>query len=166
MANTKTARSRLGYLLALASAALAAGTIAPAGASGGSGGHSTDCEREFEAAQRQDMESFRDYDVESFRAIHHEDAVTIFASGRVVQGADEIIAALHRHFEEREAVWSWTELLRQVHGCRTAYILYDTTYFRPSDGAFQHAIVGVTYTREHSQWLAIADQGTLLPADA
>jgi hypothetical protein len=109
MANTKTARSRLGYLLALASAALAAGTIAPAEASDGPGGHGTDCEREFEAAQRQDMESFRDYDVESFRAIHHEDAVTIFASGRVVEGADEIIAALRRHFEERQAVWSWTE---------------------------------------------------------
>ena len=161
----KTARPRRKYLLALAGAAVAAGMIAPTAASGTTGGQSSGCAREFEAAQRQDMESFRDYDIEAFRAIHHPDAVTIFASGDVVRGADEIVAILHRHFEERSAVWSWTELHRLVEGCKTGYILYDTTYFRPSDGVFQHALVGVTYTRVHGRWLAVADQGTLAPED-
>lgn len=160
----RTAGVRGKSLGALVGVALVAGVVVPAGAdpSASSGNR---CARQFEAAQRQDMESFRDYDVEAFRDVHHDDAVTIFASGDVVRGADEIIAVLHRHFEERQAVWSWTELLRQVHGCKTAYILYDTTYFRPSDGAFQHAIVGVTYTYENGRWLAVADQGTLAPAD-
>jgi hypothetical protein len=71
--------------------------------------------------------------------------------------------ALAPHFEERNAVWSWTEVHRHVEGCKTAYILYDTFYEVPSEGFVQHALVGVTYTRSHGEWLGIADQGTLLP---
>jgi hypothetical protein len=36
--------------------------------------------RKFEEAQRQDMESFRDFDAEAFRAIHDPDAISIFPS--------------------------------------------------------------------------------------
>src|SRR5262245_59874711 len=44
-------------------------------------GEAAGCSAQFEKAQRLDMESFRDYDAETFRAGHHPDAVTIFASG-------------------------------------------------------------------------------------
>ena len=72
------------------------------------------CAAQFEKAQRQDMESFRDYDAKEFRDVHHPDAVTIFASGHVFYGLDEIMRVLASHFENREAVWAWTELYRIV----------------------------------------------------
>jgi len=121
------------------------------------------CARQFEVAQKLDMESFRDYDAETFRAAHDDRAVTVFASGAVRHGIASIMQALSRHFRDREAIWSWTELYRVVDGCRSAYILYDTIYELPSIGFRQHALTGVTYRHDGNQWLSIADQGTALP---
>jgi hypothetical protein len=124
------------------------------------------CAAQFERAQRMDMESFRDYDAETFRAVHHPDAVTIFASGDAFYGVDAIMGALASHFENREAIWAWTEVYRLVEGCRTAFILYDATYTIPSIGYHQRTLTGVTYTYSRNKWLAIADQGTYLEAPA
>ena len=121
------------------------------------------CAREFEEAQRVDMESFRDFDEPTWLAGHHPEAITIFASGARRQGIDAIAAALHAHFVNKTAVWSWIELYRFVDGCSTAYILYDATYDIPSIGFHQRALTSVTYIREGGKWLSIADQGTLLP---
>ena len=122
------------------------------------------CAEQFEVAQRTDMESFRDYDRETFRAGHDPRAVTIFASGAVRYGIDAIMAALESHFANREAIWAWTELYRVVDGCKSAFILYDATYDIPSIGYHQRTLTGVTYTHVGNQWLSIADQGTYLEA--
>jgi hypothetical protein len=121
------------------------------------------CARQFETAQRTDMESFRDYDAETFRAVHHPDAMTVFANGAVRYGIDAIMQALGPHFQNREAVWAWTERYRIVDGCKSAFILYETTYAIASSGFHQRALTGVTYTYHRGKWLALADQGTLLP---
>ncbi|QQP96767.1 hypothetical protein [Lysobacter enzymogenes] len=121
------------------------------------------CARQFEVAQRVDMESFRDYDAETFRAGHDERAVTVFDSGGLRTGIDAIMAALASHFQNREAKWSWTERYRVVDGCRSAYILYETVYEIPRIGYRQRALTGVTYTHDGFKWLAVADQGTRLP---
>lgn len=121
------------------------------------------CERQFEQAQQMDMESFRDYDAETFRAVHHERAVTIFTSGARREGVDAIMAALASHFRNREGRWSWTERYRVVDGCKAAFILYETVYELPSVGYRQRALTGVTYTHDGNGWLAVADQGTPLP---
>lgn len=121
------------------------------------------CARQFEVAQRVDMESFRDYDAETFRAGHDERAVTVFDSGGVRIGIDAIMAALAGHFQNREAKWSWTERYRVVDGCRSAYILYETVYEIPRIGYRQRAMTGVAYTHDGFKWLAVADQGTKLP---
>lgn len=121
------------------------------------------CARQFDVAQRVDMESFRDYDAETFRAGHDDRAITVFASGARRVGIDAIMQALAGHFQGRQAIWSWTEIYRVVDGCKSAFILYDTVYELPSIGFRQHALTGVTYTHDGSKWLAIADQGTLLP---
>jgi hypothetical protein len=121
------------------------------------------CARQFELAQRVDMESFRDYDLETWLAGHDERAVTVFASGAKRIGIDAIEQALASHFANREAVWSWTELYRVVDGCHSAVILYDTVYAIPRIGFRQHALTSVTYTHDGNKWLSIADQGTLLP---
>ena len=121
------------------------------------------CAREFDEAQRVDMESFRDFDEPTWLAGHHPEAITIFASGARRQGIDAIAAALHPHFVNKTAVWSWIELYRFIDGCSTGYILYDATYDIPSIGFHQRALTSVTYTHEGGKWLSIADQGTLLP---
>jgi hypothetical protein len=71
--------------------------------------------------------------------------------------------AMRTHFEGREAVWAWTEKYRVVDGCKSAFILYETTYDIPSVGFHARALTGVTYTYHHGKWLALADQGTPLP---
>jgi len=121
------------------------------------------CAREFDEAQRVDMESFRDFDEPTWLAGHHPEAITIFASGARRQGIDAIAAALHPHFVNKTAVWSWIELYRFIDCCSTGYILYDATYDIPSIGFHQRALTSVTYTHEGGKWLSIADQGTLLP---
>ncbi|MGH9185022.1 MAG: hypothetical protein ACRD0U_04265 [Acidimicrobiales bacterium] len=161
----KTGIGKKRHLLALAGAVVAIGMVVPATASTASPATRRGCRQAFDEAQRQDMESFRDYDAEAFREVHHDDALTVFASGTlIVYGADNIMATLHRHFEDQEAIWSWTELSRFIdNGCRTGYILYDTTYELPSVNFVQHATVGVSYLRDNGKWLVIADQGTLIP---
>jgi hypothetical protein len=121
------------------------------------------CARQFEVAQRTDMESFRDFEEEIWLAGHDPAAITIFASGARRQGIDAIAAALHPHFVNKNAVWSWTELFRNVDGCSTGYILYDATYDIPSIGFHQRALTSVTYIHQGERWLSIADQGTPLP---
>jgi len=128
------------------------------------GGAAAGCAAQFELAQRTDMESFRDYDAETFRDGHHPDAITIFASGAVRTGVDAIMRALAPHFANREAIWAWTEVYRVVDGCKSAFILYDATYDIPSIGYHQRTLTGVTYTHQGDKWLAIADQGTYLEA--
>jgi hypothetical protein len=127
-------------------------------------GAAAGCAAQFEEAQRSDMESFRDYDAETFRAGHRSDAVTIFASGAVRKGVNAIMTALGPHFANREALWSWIEIYRVVDGCKSAFILYDATYDIPSIGYHQRTLTGVTYTHDGSKWLAVADQGTYLEA--
>lgn len=126
-------------------------------------GRAHGCARQFEAAQRTDMESFRDYDADTFRAVHDERAITVFGSGAYRVGIDAIMTALASHFANREALWSWTEKYRVVDGCNSAYILYETVYEIPRIGYRARALTGVTYTHDGRTWLAVADQGTPLP---
>lgn len=144
---------------AVAGPAVAAeGEVAAAPAEGNAVG----CAEQFEAAITEDMTTFGNFDREAWRAVHHVNAVSIFGSGRVVQGRDAIVDILKGHFDARNATWDYTELYRHVEGCKSGYVLYDTTYAIPSIGFVQRAIVGVTYVREHGKWLVIADQNTVI----
>jgi hypothetical protein len=157
----------LGGLLALAAAVgLPAGAQAEGDGSGAGRGAEQRCARQFEQVIRQDMESFANYDVEGWRAVHDPRAVTVFADGRVTHGFEATLAALSGHFSGREATWEYTELTRRVDGCRTGWILYDTTYSLPSVNFRQRAVVGVTYTYRHGRWLVVADQNTLVRTPA
>ena len=142
----------------------AASASNPGEARGTALGWAQGCAEQFEVAQRTDMESFRDYDRETFREGHDPRAVTVFASGAVRYGIDAIMRALESHFANREAIWAWTELYRVVDGCHSAFILYDATYDIPSIGYHQRTLTGVTYTHDGNRWLSIADQGTYLEA--
>lgn len=121
------------------------------------------CARQFDRAQRMDMESFRDYDADVFRAVHDDRAITVFSSGAIFNGIDKIMAALQGHFSNREAQWTWTEKHRVIDGCNSAFILYETVYAIPRIGYRQRALTGVSYSYDRGRWLSIADQSTPLP---
>lgn len=127
----------------------------------GHGESERSCARNFDRAQRMDMESFRDYDRKTFRDGHTKDAVTIFASGELVSGVDNILQALDSHFTNRQGVWAWTELSRRIEGCESAYIIYEATYDLPS-GYHERTLTQVSYVYKHGKWLAVLDQGTYL----
>lgn len=150
----------------LTAAIVAIGAETQSSAAAHDRGKAARCAAQFERAQRIDMESFRDFDAERFRSVHHPDAVTIFASGDAFYGVDAIMNALARHFQDREAIWAWHEVYRLVDGCNSAFILYDATYTIPSVGYHQRTLTGVTYTYRNNRWLAIADQGTYLEPPA
>ncbi|HWM01592.1 MAG TPA: DUF4440 domain-containing protein [Actinophytocola sp.] len=120
------------------------------------------CERSFDRAQRTDMESFRDFDAETWREGHADDAISIFPTGEMHVGIEEIMAAAERHFTKKDAVWSWDELSRRVEGCRSAMIVYDATYDIPAFDYHQRALTTVTYVFQHGHWKSVMDQGTLL----
>jgi hypothetical protein len=166
--NMEHRKGHLGIAVAVGVFLTLAGVSASASdsvnARGTAEGWAQGCAEQFELAQRTDMESFRDYDRETFRAGHDPRAVTIFASGAVRFGIDAIMRALESHFANREAIWAWTELYRVVDGCHSAFILYDATYDIPSIGYHQRTLTGVTYTHDGNRWLSIADQGTYLEA--
>ena len=81
----------VGVLLALTGVS-AASASNPGEARGTAARWAQGCAEQFEVAQRTDMESFRDYDRETFREGHDPRAVTIFASGAVRYGIDAIMA--------------------------------------------------------------------------
>jgi hypothetical protein len=158
----KTVRHSILGLAVLGMLAAAQPALAADGATDGRGDGSHGCAAKFEAAQRADMESFRDYDAATFRAGHTADSVSIFPQGQRFAGIDAIMTALDSHFTNREALWSWTEIARHVDGCRVAFIEYEAVYEIPRIGFYQRALTDVTYVYQHGRWLAILDQGTLL----
>ncbi len=160
-------RTRLAIVcIALAATALVAVPTIAAAADGTHRGVAGSCAQRFDQAQRTDMESFRDFDRDTWVAGHDDDAITIFTTGLLVQGRDNIADILKNHFNNRNATWTWTELTRAVDGCTTGTIVYDAIYAIPSQGFSLREIVSVTYTYKHGKWLSVIDQGTEIPAGA
>ena len=166
-----TWKSRLAAAAGAAVAAAAAVSVAsPAVATGaaadrhlGTAGLVGWCARQFDEAQRHDMESFRDFDRATWEAGHDDDAITIYSSGQVVQGRAAIGESQRHHFANRNATWTWAERNRAVDGCSTGTVVYDTTYAIPSQGFVIRQIISVTYTFKHGRWLSVIDQGTQIP---
>jgi len=117
----------------------------------------------FDAAQRRDMEAFRDFDRVGWQELHVEDAVSILPNGAVLAGRDAILAALAAHFDERRGRWTWSELARRVQAETVGHIVYETFYEIPDAGVRQRALTSVTYAFIDGHWLVVADQGTALP---
>jgi hypothetical protein len=153
--------------LAMAAAAAVVGTAVPAAAAPTTRSTSpiaSYCARKFDQAQRTDMESFRDFDRETWVEGHDDDAISIYNNGTWVQGRDAIAASQNAHFTNRNAVWTWTELTRAVDGCSTATIVYDATYAIPSQNFSVRLIINVTYTFKRGKWFSVIDQGTEMAA--
>jgi hypothetical protein len=153
--------------LAMVAAVAAVGTAVPATAAPTQRGTSpiaSYCARKFDHAQRTDMESYRDFDRETWVEGHDDDAVSIYNNGTWVQGRDAIAASQNAHFTNRNAVWTWTELTRAVDGCSTGTIVYDATYAIPSRNFSVRLIINVTYTFKRGKWFSVIDQGTEMAA--
>lgn len=162
-------RSTLKLALAglAAAATLALPSTAAAGDHHGGGGHGDDhgdvrrCAQQFEVAQKQDMETFRDFDAAGWRAVHDENAISIAANGVPIVGIDAIMAATESYFEAKNVVWSWTELRRSVNGCESGFIIYNTTYAIPSQNFSVDLLTVVSYVHKGNKWLGVLDQNTV-----
>ncbi|MEV5962851.1 hypothetical protein AB0L70_13875 [Kribbella sp. NPDC051952] len=142
-------------------AAPAVAAASPAGA-GTVRDQAKSCAQKFEKAQRTDMESFRDFDWDTWIHGHDKGVVSIVADGRVRTGLDAVAAASRPRFDSKDSVWSWTELTRKVDGCSTGFVVYTTKYAIPRLDYWFTAVTTVTYEFKHGRWLVILDQGTLL----
>ena len=120
------------------------------------------CDQGFEATQRLYMESFATFDADTFRRLHHPEAVAILPGGGIRRGVEPIMAALASHFERREAVCTWTELHRFIDDCRVAYIAYEVAYTIPSQRITVLSQCGVTHVHEQGRWLVVADHATVV----
>lgn len=157
-------RNRLALAAAALVAAASAAVPAVATADDGSVATAQGCAAKFDEVQRTDMESFRDFDLATWVSVHDPNSVMVSGSGRLYVGIDAIVTALQSHFTNRNATWTWTELFRNVEGCKTATIIYDATYAIPSIGFSQRSTVSVVYTYELGTWLSVIDQTTIRPA--
>lgn len=155
-----TAPAAAGPTAPAASTPQLAAVAAPVGGAAASARNG--CAKKFDEAQRADMESFRDFDADTWRAGHDRNAVSIYPSGARFAGIEAIMAAQKSHFANKEAVWSWTEIHRRVDGCSVGYIEYEAIYQIPRIHYYQRALTVVTYVYSHGKWLSIMDQGTML----
>ena len=120
------------------------------------------CDDDFDATQRLYTESFTAFDAETFRRLHHPEAVAVLPDGGIRRGVEPIMAALATHFEKRAAVCAWNEVHRFVDDCRAAYIAYVTDYAASRDDDVVHLLRSVTHVHEQGRWLVIADQATVV----
>ncbi|MGW6198636.1 hypothetical protein ACWF0M_20985 [Kribbella sp. NPDC055110] len=145
-----------------AALALVVPAVAGASATGAVPDEARTCAQKFDQAQRTDMESFRDFDRDTWLRGHDTGVVSIVADGRVRVGLDAVAQASLPRFTSKDSVWSWTEITRKVDGCSTGFIVYTTKYAIPRLDYWFTAVTTVTYEYRHGRWLVILDQGTLL----
>lgn len=115
------------------------------------------CAQQFDVAQKNNMEAFRDYNKDVFFDLRDSKAAALFSSGYAFYGRDNIMKALSGHFSNKKAVWSWEEKYRFIDGCKAAFIVYDAHYDS------EHSLTSVTFTYNDGKWQVVKDQGTLLP---
>lgn len=145
---------------AVAGVALAvlAGLATPASASGSAGRHG--CERGFEAAVDRYLSTTEDRDAAGFNRLLHRDVTGVLPGGTVFAGRAELAGFIDGFFARTD--WTQTFSLRrkEVHGCATGFVLFDSVYAEPAVGFSQRLAIGLTWTREHGRWLLLVDQNT------
>ncbi|MBB5787053.1 YybH family protein [Jiangella mangrovi] len=159
------ARIALPAIAVLAAAALPAASHADAGAEASSTGlpHRL-CAKAFDRAVDAYVQTTYDRDAEGFAAVLHEDVTAIFATGDVLYGKDQTMGFIERFFAVPDWTQTFDELTREVRGCSTGFVLFDSVY-TPSPGAHpEPLVIGVTFVFERGRWLALHNQDSTGPA--
>ncbi|WP_116947743.1 YybH family protein [Jiangella endophytica] len=159
------ARAALPAVAVLAAAALPAVSHADTSAEASPAGlaHRM-CAKAFDRAVDAYVQTTHDRDVDGFAAVLHEDVTAVFADGGVLYGKDQTMGFIERFF----AVPGWTqtfaELTREVRGCGTGFVLFDSVYTPAADAPGEPLVIGVTFVFERGRWLALHNQDSTGPA--
>lgn len=160
---TSRLRAIVPVLAVLATAMPAAGVIQaddPAPAEPGNGG----CRARFDRAVDTYVRSTHERDAAGFASVLHQDVTAIFADGEVLYGKDRTMGFIEAFFADPDWTQSFDELTREVRGCQTGFVLFDSV-FTPAPGADPiPLVIGVTFTFEHGRWLALQNQDSRGPA--
>jgi uncharacterized protein (TIGR02246 family) len=142
-------------LLAAAAVPTAAATI-DTGSQANQSSHG--CRASFDRAVRTYVQSTHDRDAKAFASVLHPDVTAIFADGEVMYGKKRTMAFIEPFFASTGWTQTFDELTREVRGCKTGFVLFDSV-FTPSPGATPiNFVIGVTFTYENGRWLALHNQ--------
>lgn len=121
------------------------------------GGHHG-CRSSFDRAVHTYVDSTHKRDAKRFASVLHPDVTAIFADGEVMYGKQRTMAFIEPFFKSTGWTQTFKELTREVQGCRSGFVLFDSV-FTPAPGADPiYFVIGVTFTYEDGRWLAVHNQ--------
>lgn len=152
------------YYAALAGlVVVAAGIGVPAAAAGEQQAESERqaCRRSFDRAVWEDMDSYNKRDEARYRAIIHENMVTVGRRGNLYIGYDANVDPVIEQFK-LPYEWSmpWTVTHTVVENCAMGFAILDAYYKVPSQNVDRHYTISLTLVREHGKWQVIKDTVT------
>ena len=122
------------------------------------------CAKAFDRAVDAYVQTTHDRDADGFAAVLHEDVTAIFATGGVLYGKAQTMDFIEQFFAAPDWTQTFDELTREVRGCSTGFVLWDSVY-TPSPGADpEPLVIGVTFVFERGRWLALHNQDSTGPA--
>ncbi|MGW4134886.1 hypothetical protein [Amycolatopsis japonica] len=153
------------YYAALAGLVVAAAGIGvPAAAAGEQQAESERqaCQRAFDRAVWEDMDSFNKRDEARYRAIIHRDMVTVGRRGQLFIGYDaNVDPVVNEQFKvPYEYSMPWTVTHTVVEDCKMGFAILDAYYKVPSQNINRHYTISLTLVRQHGKWQVIKDTVT------
>ncbi|MBN6039183.1 hypothetical protein [Amycolatopsis sp. 195334CR] len=155
-------RKWVSAVLATAAVGAVAGVASTATASAGDEQAANQaCQREFDRAVWEDMDSFNKRDEARYRAIIHQDMVTVGRKGQLFIGYEANINPVLESFK-LPYEWSmpWTVTHTVVNGCKSGFALLDAYYQVPSQNVNRHYTISLTLVKERGKWQVIKDTVT------
>ncbi|MCR6483978.1 hypothetical protein M8542_14225 [Amycolatopsis sp. OK19-0408] len=141
---------------ALAAAAIAVPVTASAGEQGG-----PSCQRAFDHAVWEDMDSYNKRDAARYRAIIHRDMVTVGRKGNLYLGYDANVNPVLEQFKvPYEYSMPWTVVHTVVENCQMGFAILDAHYLEPAHGIDRHYTISLTLVRDRGRWQVVKDTVT------
>ena len=97
-------------------------------------------------------------DARRFKALLADDYTAVLPDGSVLAGKPAGSAFIDRFFARTDWTQTFTTTREVVEGCRSAVVLFDSTY-RDAEGAVR-LVIGLSWTYRHGRWLVLLDQNT------
>jgi hypothetical protein len=147
--------------VAIATAAglpLAAASAASPAADGAAAG--TSCAKQFSHAVHRYIRTTDERNAPGFERLLDADYTTILPGGTVIAGKDAGSAFINRFFARTDWSQTFAETRRAVEGCRTALVVFDSTY-TDEDGAVP-LVIALSWTYHRGHWLVLQDQNTVV----
>ncbi|MFC3455090.1 hypothetical protein [Amycolatopsis speibonae] len=120
------------------------------------------CQRAFDRAVWEDMDSYNKRDEARYRAIIHRNMVTIGRKGQLFIGYEaNVEPVVDVQFKlPYEYSMPWTVTHTVVENCSMGYAILDAYYKVPSQNIDRHYTISLTLVREHGRWQVIKDTVT------